>query len=266
MTLAEIKALLKTENKSGIKEIIEFKKAQFKTVATAFDSVQQQEKTGANKELSTSTDGDTDTMIKRTIIGNTYNWMDSHKDVHLDGTFSQSIKQRENKIWHLHDHEYKLTAKVGKPTKVYEKAVLWSDLGVDKTGFTTSLMMDTDIMKSMNEPIFIEYKDNTINQHSVGMYYVKMDLAVNDKDEVEEFKVWNQHIDKLGNKDEAEKNGYFWAVKEAKLIEISAVLEGSNSLTPTVEAKDIEPFKDTQIEPLKDTQNQGGTKGSLYFY
>ena len=90
------------------------------------------------------------------------------------------------------------------------------------------------------------------------MYYVKVELAVNDAEEIEEYKVWNQYINDIGNKELAEENGYFWAVKEAKLIEISAVLEGSNSLTPTIEAKDIEPLlEDTQkTEPSLDTQSK----------
>ena len=86
------------------------------------------------------------------------------------------------------------------------------------------------------------------------MYYVKIDFAVNDKEHKAEFKTWNDNIENIGNREKAEELGYFYAVKEAKLVEISAVLQGSNELTPTIEAKDIEPLKDTQNEPLKDTQ------------
>jgi len=58
------------------------------------------------------------------------------------------------------------------------------------------------------------------------------------------------------------EQGYFWAVKEAKLIEISAVLEGSNELTPTIDAKNThEPLENTHVdEPVKATQNTNKDK------
>ena len=234
------------------KEIIEFKKAFVKhTTPTTTDK----ESCSTFKALSTSKEHDTDNVIKRTVIGNTYNWLDSHGDVHLDGTFGKSISERQNKIWHLHDHEQKITAKVGIPSKIYEEKVSWSDLGIKKAGTTTALMMDSDIRKDYNNLIFQEYKDGNIDQHSVGMYYVKIDFAVNDKEHKAEFKTWNDNIENIGNREKAEELGYFYAVKEAKLVEISAVLQGSNELTPTIEAKDIEPEQSTQAnEPSKDTQ------------
>ena len=234
------------------KEIIEFKKAVVKhTTPTTTDK----ENCSTVKALSTSKEHDTDNVIKRTVIGNTYNWLDSHGDVHLEGTFGKSISERQNKIWHLHDHEQKITAKVGIPSKIYEETVAWSDLGIKKAGTTTALMMDSDIRKDYNNLIFQEYKDGNIDQHSVGMYYVKIDFAVNDKDHKAEFKTWNDNIDKIGNREKAEELGYFYAVKEAKLVEISAVLQGSNELTPTIEAKDIEPEQSTQAnEPEQSTQ------------
>ena len=245
------------ENKS---EHIEFKKATIKHADSCL-MLNDNAPVYVNKALSTSIEDDTDSVIKRTIIGNTYNWMDSHNDVHLDSTFEKSINERgaKGKIWHLHDHEQKVTAKVGKPIKVYEQSVKWSDLGVDKQGTTTSVMMDSNIMRTYNGLMFQEYKDNNIDQHSVGMYYVKIDLAVNDSEYKEEYIEWQNHIGSVGNREKAEESGYFWAVKEAKLIEISAVLEGSNELTPTIDAKnikDIEPERSTQEnEPEKSTQN-----------
>jgi hypothetical protein len=130
-----------------------------------------------------------------------------------------------------------MTAKIGRPSKVYEKEVAWNDLGVSKTGNTTVVMMDSDIMKLYNATMFEQYKDDQVDQHSVGMIYVKLELAVNDPEYKEEFAEWNKHINTIGNKAEAEKDGMFWAVYEAKLIEISAVLQGSNPITPTLEAK-----------------------------
>lgn len=175
-------------------------------------------------------------IINKIIIGNTYNWMDSHSDVHKAGVFAKSIKERKSNIFHLVDHEYKLTARIGEPNDIYEKNIRWKDLGVDKAGETEALFLDSSIYKSYNERIFNDYSNNKIQQHSVGMQYTKLALAVNDEEYEEEYKLWKSVIDSVGNKDVAIDKGFFWYVSEAKLIEISAVLLGSNELTPTLPA------------------------------
>lgn len=175
-----------------------------------------------------------DGTLQRTIVGNTYNWLDSHDDVHLNNLFSTSLKERGSRIPHLQDHEFKLSSKVGRPMKIYEQEVKWRELGVDKAGSTMALMMDSEIRKDYNDRIFNEYLNDQIDQHSVKMQYVKLGLAINDEDYKDEYKLWQAVIDKLGNPQKAEAQGYFWAVQEAKLGEISAVLAGSNELTPTM--------------------------------
>jgi hypothetical protein len=220
------------------KEIIEFKCSVLKH-ADPFSSLH--EKTGAIKALNTSHKDDIASgVIKRTVIGNTYNWLDTHDDVHIDNCFSKSINERKSRIWHLHDHEQKINAKVGRPDSIYEKSVDWSDLGVEAPGKTMSLFMDSSIIKDYNPLVFDQYLKGEIDQHSVGMYYVLIDLAINDPDFKEEYTAWLKYINGVGNKDEALKQGYFWAVKEAKLIEISCVLEGSNKLTPTFSNVEVE--------------------------
>lgn len=174
---------------------------------------------------------DTEDVIYRTIVGNTYNWMDSHDDVHVNNVFAQSIKDRSGRIWHRHDHVNQLVAKVGKFSNVYEQVLNWTDLGVNKMGQTMSLLADSQIKRSYNSLIFDSYKDGEIDQHSVGMQYVKILLAVNDPDNKEEFETWNKYIGTLGNPEKALKRGFFWVILEAKLIEISCVTDGSNELT-----------------------------------
>ena len=246
------------------KEIIAIKKGALKMADSIDSQIQNSEL--VSKAMHTSNEEDTDTEIKRTIIGNTYFWMDSHNDVHVDNTFKKSISEKGGDVLHLHDHIFQLTAKVGTPSKVYESTIKWTDLGVEKSGTTTVVMMETTIKSSLNSKIFSQYLSKDINQHSVGMHYVKIDMAINGKEYKEEYATWLRYIDLLGNKEKADEKGYFWAVKEAKLVEISAVIKGSNELTPTIDTKDIEPSVDTQNEPLKDTQNdlEKGSKLSIY--
>lgn len=190
-------------------------------------------------------------VVHRSIIGNTYYWLDSHDDVHVKGIFTKTIKENENKIRHTHDHIQQLTAKVGNFTSVYEKEVAWKDLGINKEGNTICLIADSAIKERYNKQIFDDYVNGEIDQHSVEMIYVKMALAINDKDEKEEYKNWQQVFPLLGNPEKALEQGYFFIQSESKLKAISCVVEGSNSLTGT-----IEPEKSTQtnIEPPTGTQ------------
>lgn len=197
---------------------------------------------------STTKDFIQDGVISKTIIGNTYYWLDSHDDVHDKGIFTKSTKENKNKIRFTHDHEQKLTARIGTFTDVYEKEVKWKDLGVNKEGYTICLLGDGLIEKQRNESIYNAYLNNEIDQHSVEMYYLKMDLALNDKDYKEEYKQWNAIFPLLGNPQKAIERGFFFVQKEAKLKAISCVVEASNEITGI-----YEPSKDTHfnIEPAK---------------
>ena len=64
---------------------------------------------------------------------------------------------------------------------------------------------------------------------------MKLSLAINDPDAKEEFAEWEKHFPNVINQEVAEKRGFFWPVQEIKLIENSAVLFGSNIITPTLE-------------------------------
>ena len=237
---------------SNKSELIEMKKATLKFGDIAITPSLEI----TNKALSTNYNDDPTTgMIKRSLIANTYNWMDSHDDVHVGNTFGKSIKERANKVFHLHDHKHEVTAKVGRFTNIQEAEIKWSDLDVSKEGDTTVLIADSEIKEKLNKDVFNQYLDGEIDQHSVGMRYVKISLAVNDEDYPEEKKTWDEYYPKLGNPERANEKDFFWAVKEAVLIEISAVLMGSNELTPTVQ--NIEPSDDTQkTEPSNDTQKE----------
>lgn len=210
---------------------------------------------GAIKALSSNSlpkDRIEDGVIYRTVIANTYYWLDSHDDVHDKGIFTKSIRENKSKIRHTHDHVQMITAKVAKVLDVYEKEVAWRDLNVNKDGYTVCLMSDSEIKASLNKQIFDAYLENEIDQHSVEMIYQKMSLAINDPDEKEEYKEWQRIFPLLGNQEKALEQGYFFVQKESKLKAFSCVVEGSNSLTPT-----IEPQKSTQqdIEPPKGTHD-----------
>jgi len=213
------------------KELIQMKKAVKKEFCTSLTPFKKYKGSIQNK----SSAQDTEDLINRSFVGNTYYWLDSHEDVHLKGCFTKTIKETK-KIYHLSDHKFERTSQVGKIKSVVEEVTPWRDLGVDKDGETICLVANSDITKSYSSLIFDEYKHYEVDQHSVGMRYVSFKLAYGSEEEEdrENKELWDSLLPLLGNKEEAQELGFFWAVKEAKLSEISCVLLASNGLTPTI--------------------------------
>lgn len=189
-------------------------------------------------------------MVK--VVANAAMFCDSQLDVLLPDNWKKSIKDRQGLVPHLHDHIHEIEAEVGDVKRFYSQDINLSDLGMNVPGFTQCLIFETDVIKEYNPRIFDKYKKGKIKQHSIGLMYMKIGMAINDEDYVAEFELWNKYINDIINKDVVEERGYFWVVPEIKLIENSAVLFGSNELTPTLDVKDTstEPEKPTQEKPL----------------
>lgn len=194
--------------------------------------------------------------LKGSLVINTTNLLDSHGDVHLKGIWNKSVKEQKN-ILLLQEHKMSFASIISDSVNAKIKKMSWKELGFDLEGETEALIFDTEINKNRNDFMFNQYSKGFVKEHSVGMRYVKMELALNSesKYDVEEKVNWDKYYPEVANKDIADQRGYFWAIPEAKIIEGSAVVKGSNYATPTIS---IEAVKDTpneqQEEPSNDTQ------------
>ena len=178
------------------------------------------------------------TQIKVSVAINTTNIMDSHSDVHLPGLWKKSIF--ENKlIKHLQEHTMAFDHIIsdGADLKVYTQVMSWKELGVNLKGNSEVLTFDSTIKLSRSPYMFDQYAKGYVNNHSVGMQYVSLVMCINDDSEWcgAEYEAWQKYIGEVANREQAEEQGYFWAVKEAKVIEGSAVPIGSNYATPTLD-------------------------------
>lgn len=167
------------------------------------------------------------------VVANAAMVLDSDMDVLITGCYDKTVEERKSITPHLHDHIHKIEAKVGEVKNIYTQDVLLSDLGISKDGYVECLLFETEIIKAYNEQIFNQYKSGKINQHSIGLNYVDIELAVNDSGVEKE--LFEEYIGQIVNPEKAIKLGYFWVVKEITLIENSAVLFGSNHATPTLD-------------------------------
>lgn len=217
--LKENKENLIAEKKSGLK-FTDVIKWEVPTVATKAET--EQEDKGS-------------VYVK--VVANSANVLDSHMDVLVTGCYDKTIKERKGFIPHLHDHKHEVSARVGDVAKVYTEQISLSDLGLKGNGTTECLVFETNILKELNENIYNQYKTGRINQHSIGLLYNSLELAINDEESEKEKAFWDQNIGLIVNPEKALEKGFFWVVKEITLIENSAVLFGSNHATPTLSSK-----------------------------
>ncbi len=192
------------------------------------------DKSGVLKAASGTVSEDDPNMVHVKIVGNACYWLDSQRDVLIKDSAKKSITQRKNIIPHLHDHIHQLDAQVGDVTDIYLEDVALRKLGLNKSGTTQCVVMESNVQKDYNPRVFNLYKQKKVNQHSIGLQYVNIELAINDEEYEKEIDFWNKYIDQVINREEAEELGYMWIVSEYKLLEISGVLFGSNELTPTL--------------------------------
>jgi hypothetical protein len=258
-TKEEILTFLKSGDvKANINKLIAEKKVTLKLTQSISNRYVDSKDDLTDKALFTKNTDNLDTgELNRTILANIYYWMDSHEDVHVKNTFKKSIEERKGQIEFFHDHENKVVARIGKINDIYEKRVDWGDLGINVTGKTTALMADVTFLERLNESTYNQVLNEEINQYSVGMRYViyKFAMRSDDPDLKEQNDEYNKHIDLIGNKQKVEEQGYYFAIYEAKLIEVSAVTRGSNELTCTLpnqskKSEVEEPSNDTQ-QPIE---------------
>lgn len=117
------------------------------------------------------------------------------------------------------------------------------DKAISNTSQTVEVLIyESTISKLRNPLMFEQYKNGYVLSHSVGMRYIKLLLCVNSEESYNssEKENWDKYYDVILNKDQADKKGYFWAVVESRNIEGSAVVKGSNFLTPVLSIEIID--------------------------
>jgi len=199
-----------------------------------------------------------DTLDVKVVI-NTTNYLDSHGDLHVNGIWNKSVSDNKTFL-HLQEHERDFDKVISDSAKGYVQSMSWKQLGLPYDGKTEALIFESTIERLRNGFMLKQYANGWVKNHSVGMRYVSLELAINSEAEYDkEYKdLWDEIYPSVANKELADERGYFWVVKEAKIVEGSAVVMGSNSATPTLETKEnVEPSKDTlDIEAEKSLQTE----------
>jgi hypothetical protein len=193
--------------------------------------------------------------IKVRSIINTTNLYDSHEDVHIPGLWNKSLKETKDNYL-VNQHDFSFEGIITDNVHAFAKNIAWADLGyAGYDGVTQALVYDSIIVKEESPFMFEKYRTGKVKNHSVGMRYVKVYMAINDPRYDKEFEVWEKYFSMIVNPEVPEEKGYFFAVTEAKNIEGSAVVRGSNHITPTQSvsaAKSTDPIIEPDVSTHQD--------------
>jgi len=218
--------------------LINQKKSAVKAPEYGFGIAQTNEdylKPDSNKEFGIIATDTKKTTVKCVI--NASNIIDSYLDLHLPKLFNRSVKNNKDPL-HLQEHKMLYDFIIGdglEEVKSYVTTMSWKNLGYEFEGKTDLLMHDV-YFTGRNPTMEERYKANQVKYHSVGMQYVELFFCVDSEEKWwrEEKDNFDQYIEMAVNPDVAKENGYFWAVKEAKEVEGSAVVRGACPTTPTI--------------------------------
>lgn len=215
--------------------IMEEKRAAIKNAdAVSFCRVQNSTLSYATKDIAGGTSKLSYMDVE--LIINTTGLLDSHDDVHVEGLWDESLKNLGT-VYLLQEHERHFDKVISDEVKASVEMRTWKELGAPYEGSTQALVFRARIYKERNPLMYDQYLNGYVRNHSVGMRYGELELCVNSDEKyyIEEKEAWDKYIDQVANREEAEERGYFWAVTRATMIEGSAVLIGSNWVTPTVD-------------------------------
>lgn len=167
----------------------------------------------------------------------TTRYMDSHKDVHFDGCFTKTISEQKGKVHYALDHKLQWDSIITWPKDVtmFVSPIDWSLVGKNYIGKTEGLVFD--IPKTAVRADVLSAIENKASdfENSIRMGYDKIKLAINstNKDLKENKDYYDSRINDIANREQAEKDGYFWGVEELRIHKEGSlvVAGGSNDAT-----------------------------------
>lgn len=202
-------------------------------------------------------------------IISTTNYMDSHKDVHFNGSMTKTAKEQNGKVVYALDHELKFDSIIAwqKDVNMFVRQIDWALVGKDYIGKTEALIFEIAKDKITRKDVLTAIENKVSEfQNSIRMVYVKMILGMNskDKEHANNKAYYDSRINQIANKEVAEDEGYFWGVEELKIYkEGSLVVAGGSNDATSIYNKEIEAVDNTskqKQEPSIDT-----LKEQLYY-
>lgn len=197
---------------------------------------------------------------------NSTNVIDSHMDLHDMKMWNKNVA--DNKYsHHLKTHTTEFESIISSKALNYNELMNFKDLGLNVSRPTTMNINEFTLERSKNKTMFNAYANGDVMQHSVGMLYVDLEVAFYDEDSEKNMARFEALKSLAINPELADEMGHLWYVTEAKKREGSAVVFGSNSVTPTLWVKDYETWQgenptNKNIEAVSDNTSKPEPSGN----
>lgn len=235
--------------KKNLSDLMTIKKSEYKTKS---EPILKSELFA--KEFQPIIEDITSDFIEVKSVINTTNVIDSHMDLHMPKIWNKTVADNPYSH-HLKQHENTFESVISKRAKSFNEEMNFKDLGLNIDFKTVANINQFTLERKRIPFMFDAYKNGDVEQHSVGMMYVSLDLAYYDEESQKEMDFFNEAIKNAINPEVAEERGYVWVINEAKKREGSAVVFGSNSITPTLYVKNYEPSNHSNKEAANSTFN-----------
>jgi hypothetical protein len=224
----------------NINDLIKIKMAEYKTLSEPLLKSEL-----FTKEFTPIIEDITSDIIEVKSVINTTNVIDSHLDLHMEKIWNKTVKDNPFSH-HLKQHESKFESVISKKAKSFNEKMNFNELGLNIDFKTVANINQFTLARDKMPFMFDAYKNGEVDQHSVGMLYVNLDIAYYDEESQKQMDFFDEMKALAVNPEVADDYGYFWVIYEAKKREGSAVVFGSNSITPTLYVKNYEPSNSTQ--------------------
>ena len=186
------------------------------------------------------------------------NWIDSHGSIFTEGCLRQSL---EEDIIHSGDHVRDFAHLVSNSVEKEIRSIPFRELGVDIDGDATAFCFRSQFEKDDNEYMYKQYKRNRVKYHSIEFDWSRRGkeiLCISTDLNGQEYKDnWDKYYPTVINKEVADARGWFYVYERAPIVAVSAVVLGSNKVTPTLSARGLsDEVLKLEIEPKEDSKRE----------
>lgn len=198
----------------------------------------------------------------------TTNYMDSHKDCHFPNCFTKTVGEQQGKVYYALDHklEWSSIAAWPKDVQMFVSPIPWNMVGKNYMGETEGLVFAIPKVKVRADVLTAVENKASDFENSIRMGYDKIKLGINSTNKTlkENKEYYDKRINEIANKDQVEKDGYFWGVEELRIHKEGSlvVAGGSNDATGIIIS---DPSNDSLSNKGEPAESSSEVK-SDYFY
>ena len=191
------------------------------------------------KEVVSSDINNTEDSVEVVGVGIISNYLDSHNTMFTRACLEDSLN---NTILHNADHIRDFDHLISNEITTSVERMSLRSLNVDNDSDVDVFKFKSVFEKDDNPSMFRQYKKNRVRYHSIEFDWnsrieylcINPEYAGNERSYAEN---WEKYYPLLINKEVADKRGWFTTFEKAPILAVSAVVLGSNRITPTLSVR-----------------------------